>query len=136
MALMTQEVQDLFTKVKSVAFATPDAAGQPNCCVVGMKKVIDAETLYLSDQFFRKTLSNMKANQKVAVTFWEGHDAYQIYGSARYVDEGDEFLAQKEWVDALFAQMGMPIKAKGGVFVKVEAVYQVAAGSAAGEKLA
>lgn len=136
MAVMSQEVQDLFNNVKSLAFATVNADGQPNCCVVGMKKVIDAETVYVSDQFFKKTLANVQENQKVACAFWEGHDAFQIHGTARYVNEGDEFMAQKEWVDALFGQMGMPIKAKGGIFIHVDAVYQVAAGPQAGEKLA
>lgn len=136
MAVMSQEVQDLFGKVKSLAFATVSAEGQPNCCVVGMKKVIDSETVYVSDQFFKKTLANVQENQKVALTFWEGHDAFQIHGTARYVNEGEEFLQQKEWVDALFGQMGMPIKAKGGIFVHVDAVYQVAAGPQAGEKIA
>lgn len=136
MAAMSKEVQELFDGVKSLAFATAGADGQPNCCVVGMKKVIDAETVYVSDQFFKKTLANVQENQKVALTFWEGHDAFQIHGTARYVNEGEEFLAQKEWVDALFAQMGMPVKAKGGIFVHVDAVYQVAAGPQAGEQLA
>lgn len=136
MAAMSKEVQELFDGVKSLAFATASADGQSNCCVVGMKKVIDAETVYVSDQFFKKTLANVQENQKVALTFWEGHDAFQIHGTARYVNEGEEFLAQKEWVDALFAQMGMPVKAKGGIFVHVDAVYQVAAGPQAGEQLA
>lgn len=136
MTIMPNDVQALFDKVKSLAFATAGADGQPNCCVVGMKKVIDPETVYVSDQFFNKTLANVKANQKVALTFWEGHDAFQIHGTARYVNEGEEFLAQKEWADALFGQMGMPIKAKGGIFVRVDAVYQVAAGPQAGDKIA
>lgn len=136
MAVMSKEVQDLLTNVKSIAFATANADGQPNCCVVGMKKVIDAETVYVSDQFFNKTLANVKENQKVALTFWEGHDAFQIYGTARYVNEGEEFTSQKEWVDALFAQMGMPIKAKGGIYVHVDAVYNTAAGPNAGAQIA
>lgn len=136
MAVMSKEVQELFSKVGSLAFATVSEGGQPNCCVVGMKKVIDDETVYVSDQFFRKTLDNVRANQKVSLTFWEGHDAYQIHGTATYVNDGERFLTQKEWVDALFAQMGMPIKAKGGIFVHVDAVYQVAAGPQAGERLA
>ena len=38
MATMSKEVQELFDKVKSLAFATVGEGGQPNCCVVGMKK--------------------------------------------------------------------------------------------------
>ena len=136
MAVMPKEVQDLFTNVRCVAFATAALDGQPNCSVVAMKKVVDDETIYLSDQFFNKTLANMKENQKVSVVFWEGNEAYQIHGTARYVNEGEEFTSQKEWVDALFAKMGMPVQAKGGVYVSVDSVYVSTGGPTAGDQIA
>lgn len=136
MTALPVSAKELFEKVGTVVFSTAGADGQPNACIVGMKAVIDDETLYLSDQFFNKTLVNVKANAKVSVVFWEGHDAYQVHGTARYVNEGAEFEEQKAKVDAQFAQMGMPIKAKGGVFVAVDAVYDSAAGPHAGERIA
>lgn len=136
MATMPTEVQELFAKVSAVVFATASADGQPNASIVGMKRVVDDHTLYLSDQFFNKTLANIKENQKVSVVFWEGHDAYQIHGTVRYVDAGDEFEVQRAWADGLFAQMGMPVKAKGGCFVQVDAVYISAAGPQAGSQIA
>ncbi|WP_165170849.1 MULTISPECIES: pyridoxamine 5'-phosphate oxidase family protein [unclassified Adlercreutzia] len=135
MAVMPQEVKELFEKVPAVAFATATADGQPNASIVGMKWVIDDETIYLSDQFFKKTHANVLANAKVAVAFWEGHDAYQIHGTAR-IAEGAELEEQKAKADAKFAQIGMPIKAKGGVFVHVDAVYTSAAGPTAGDQIA
>lgn len=136
MTAMPKEVQDLFAKVPAIVFSTATVDGQPNASIVGMKQVIDDETLYLSDQFFKKTMANVQANDKVSVVFWEGHDAYQIHGTARYVNEGEEFLAQKAVVDEKFAQMGMPVKAKGGVFVHVDAVFTSAAGPTAGDRIA
>ena len=136
MAAMPAEVQKLFKEVKDVVFTTVSTEGQPNSCVVGMKAVIDDETVYLADQFFKKTLANVQANPKVAIVFWQGPEAYELYGTARYVNEGAEFEAQKAWVDAAFEQMGMPIKAKGGCFVKVESVFSSSPGPTAGEKLA
>lgn len=135
MAVMPSEVKDLFEKVGAVVFSTVSPSGQPNASIVGMKSVVDDETLYLSDQFFKKTMANVQSSEKVSVVFWEGHDAYQIHGTARYVNEGAEFEAKKAEVDALFAQMGMPIKAKGGVFVHVDAVYTSAAGATAGNQI-
>lgn len=136
MAALPIEVKALFEKVPTVVFATATADGQPNACIVGMKFVIDDETIYLSDQFFKKTLANVKANDKVAVVFWEGHDAYQIHGTARYVNEGEEFEKLKAKVDQIFAEKGAPIKAKGGVFVHVDEVFNTASGPHAGEKIA
>ena len=136
MAIMSPEVQELFTQVKDVVFSTATADGQPNGSIVGMKAIIDDETIYISDQFFNKTLANMLENQKVSIVFWEDRAAYQIHGTARYVNEGEEFLTQKAWVDAKFKEMGMPITAKGGVFVHVDAVYTSAPGPQAGDQIA
>ena len=136
MAVMPAEVQDLFKKVSDVVFTTASADGQPNSCIVGMKAIIDDETVYLSDQFFKKTLANVQANPKVAIVFWEGINAFELHGTARYVNEGPEFEAQKAWVDAAFEQMGKPIKAKGGCFVHVDAVFTSAPGPMAGDKIA
>ena len=136
MAVMPKEVQDAFNQMKNVVLATATPDGVPNADPMGMKKVIDAETVYISDQFFNKTLANVQANAKVSVVFWEGHDAYQIHGTARYVNEGPEFEEQRTWANDRFAQIGMPIKAKGGVFVHVDAVYTSAAGADAGKQIA
>lgn len=136
MAVMPQAVQDAFKAIKTVAFSTASTDAQPNTCVVAMKTVIDDETIYLSDQFFKKTLANVQENPKVAVTFWGDEGAYQIHGTARYVNEGEEFEAQKAWVDALFEKMGKPIVAKGGVFIHVDSVYSSAGGPGAGDQIA
>jgi hypothetical protein len=62
--------------------------------------------------------------------------AYQLYGTARYVNEGPEFEEQAAWVNAAFEKMGMPITAKGGVFVSVDAVYSSNPGPTAGDQIA
>ncbi|MDO4182554.1 MAG: pyridoxamine 5'-phosphate oxidase family protein [Coriobacteriia bacterium] len=136
MAVMPEEVKQLFTDVPNVVFATARPDGQPNCCIVGMKAVIDDETVYLSDQFFKKTLANVQENPKVSVVFWKDHAAFELYGTARYVNEGEEFEAQKAWVNAAFEKLGMPIRTKGGCFVKVEQVFSSAPGPTAGEQIA
>lgn len=136
MAVLPQEVKDLFSKVPNVYFATVNADGQPNMNVIGMKAVIDDETVYLSDQFFKKTLANVQQNQNVSILVCEGREAYQIYGTARYVNEGEEFEAQAKWVNETFEKIGLPFKAKGGCFVSVDAVYSSCAGPTAGDQLA
>lgn len=136
MAQMSQEVKEVFDSVKEVVFATATEDAQPNACIVGMKKIIDDETLYLSDQFFKKTLANVQANPKVSVVFYSGHDAYQIHGTARYVNEGPDFEDQAVWVNAAFEKMGLPIKTKGGVYVHVDEVYSSSAGANAGDRIA
>ncbi len=75
MAAMTQDVRELFETAENMVLCTASADGAPNGAAIDMKTVIDEETVYISDQFFRKTLANLKENQKVAVAFWTGHDA-------------------------------------------------------------
>ena len=81
MAKMTDRMKELFEKVPTVVLATATGDGAPNAVPVGSKKIIDDETILLSDQFFNKTLANLKSNPKVAVTFWKGFEGYQLKGS-------------------------------------------------------
>lgn len=136
MAVIPAEVQKLFTEVKNVAFATANAQGQPNSCVVAIKTIVDDETIYLSDQLFKKTLANIKENQAVSVLFWDDKEAYQLHGTARYINEGEEFAKRKAWAEAIFASLGMPLTPKGGVFVDVSAVYITTPGPTAGDRIA
>ena len=123
MAVMPKEVQDAFNQMKNIVLATATPDGVPNADPMGMKKVIDAETVYISDQFFNKTLANLKENQKVAITFWGDEGAYQIHGTATYINEGEQFEELKAWADGCFAAMGAPITAKGGVLVHVDELF-------------
>ena len=132
MAKIPQEALELFAAVPACVFGTSTTDGQPNTSIVGMKKVIDDETLYLSDQFFLKTKENFLANPKVSVVWWGDGGAYQVHGTAEYVED-EELIA---WANGAFESLGMPIKAKGGVKVAVEAVYTSAAGPNAGAQIA
>ena len=136
MTVMPENVQKAFKEIDNVVFVTAREDGQPNACIVGMKAVIDDETVYVSDQFFKKTLANVQANPKVSIVFWKGMEAYEIYGTARYVSEGAEFEEQAAWVNAAFEKMGMPMKAKGGCFVHVDEVFCSTPGPDAGSKIA
>ena len=102
-------------------------------------EVLFVNTYSASVQYYptvKKTLENVQANPKVAIVFWKGTEAYELYGTARYVNEGEEFTSQKEWVDAAFEKMGLPIKAKGGCYVHIDEVFSSAPGPQAGVKLA
>ena len=136
MAIMPPEVQEAFRNIGFCTLSTATADGQPNAAAIGMKCVVDDETVYISDQFFKKTLANLQANPKVAITFFDKDRAYQIHGTARYVNEGEEFEKQAAWVNAAFESMGRPVRAKGGAYVHVDAVYQMQAGPAAGDQIA
>ena len=98
MAQMTQRMQELFNTVRTAILSTATADGTPNAVPVGAKKIIDSETILISDQFFNKTLANMKANPQVAVTFWEGHEGYQLKGNVSIETSGRRYDETAQWI--------------------------------------
>jgi predicted pyridoxine 5'-phosphate oxidase superfamily flavin-nucleotide-binding protein len=135
MAKMSARIRELFEKVPTAVFSTADPDGQPNVVPVGAKKIIDEETVLISDQFFNKTRANLEANPRVAVTFWEGHEGYQLKGRATVETSGPRFEETARWIEEQGNRVGFPLKSKGVVIIKVEAVYGVSPGPGAGRQL-
>lgn len=136
MAQMTERMQELFKKVPAVVLSTATADGTPNAVPVGAKKILDDQTILISDQFLNKTLANMKSNPQAAVTFWEGHEGYQLKGTITIETSGQRFEETARWIDDLSAKAGFPLKSKGAVIMKIEEIFAVAPGPGAGKKLA
>ena len=136
MAYMTERMKELFNKVPIVVLATVSEEGTPNAVPVGAKKIIDDETILMSDQFFKKTLTNMKSNPQVAVTFWEGHEGYQLKGSVTIETTGQRFEDTAKWIHEMSSKAGVPRKSKGAVILRIEEIYGLAPGPGAGKKLA
>lgn len=135
MAQMTERMQELFKNVKTAVLSTASSDGIPNAVPVGAKKIIDGETILISDQFLNKTLSNMKANPNVAVTFWDGHEGYQVKGTVTIETTGPRFEETARWIDEMSHKTGMPLKSKGAVILKIREIYGVSPGPGAGKKL-
>jgi predicted pyridoxine 5'-phosphate oxidase superfamily flavin-nucleotide-binding protein len=136
MAKMTERMMEVFNKIPTAVLATATADGTPNAVPVGAKKIIDDETVLISDQFFGKTLANIKANPKVAVTFWEGHEGYQLKGTVTVETSGARFEETAKWIEEMGNKSGFPLKSKGAVILKIDEIYGVAPGPGAGKKLA
>ncbi|MDZ7833693.1 MAG: pyridoxamine 5'-phosphate oxidase family protein [Desulfobacterales bacterium] len=136
MAKMTDRMKELFEKVPAAVVATATPDGEPNAVPVGAKKIIDDETILISDQFLNKTLANMKSNPRVAVSFWEGHEGYQLKGSITIETSGKRYEETAKWVEEMGNKAGFPLKSKGAVILKIEEIYGLAPGPGAGKKLA
>lgn len=136
MARMNERVKELLEKVPTAVLSTASTEGEPNVVPVGAKKVLDDETVLISDQFFNKTRANLESNPRAAVTFWEGHEGYQLKGRVTVETSGERFEETARWIEELGNKVGFPLKSKGAVILKVEAVYGVAPGPGAGRQLA
>jgi hypothetical protein len=129
-------MKEIFAKQRIFTLATADLKGVPNVVPVGAVKILGDETILVSDQYFHKTLKNLKENPNVAMSFWEMGEGYQIKGKAKIHTEGKIFEETAEWIRRRSEEIGRPIKSKGAVVIKIKAIYSVSPGSKAGEKIA
>ena len=77
-------------------------------------KSLFVKTIRISDQFFGKTLANMKANPRVAAMFWDGFEGYQVKGTVTIEITGPRFEETARWIEELTNNAGFPLKSKGG----------------------
>ena len=136
MAQMTDRMREIFNKVPTVVLSTATIDGIPNAVPVGAKKLVDGETILFSDQFFKKTLANLKSNPRVAVLFWDGHEGYQLKGTVTIETAGSRFEETVRWIEELSSRVGFPLKSKGVIVMKIEEIYSVSPGPQAGNLVA
>jgi predicted pyridoxine 5'-phosphate oxidase superfamily flavin-nucleotide-binding protein len=135
MAQMTEKMSEMLEKVPFAIIATATSDGIPNAVPIGAKKTIDRETILISDQFFNKTLANMKANPRVSLTYWEENAGYQLKGSVTIETTGSRFKETARWVEEIGKKLGFPLKSKGAVILRVEEIYAIGPGPDAGKRL-
>ncbi|MFO7987580.1 MAG: pyridoxamine 5'-phosphate oxidase family protein [Desulfatiglandaceae bacterium] len=136
MAEMTQRIKDLFERVPAVVLSTVSMDGTPNAVPVGSKRIISDNTLLFSNQFLNKTLANMKDNPKVAVTFWEKQEGYQLKGRVSIKTTGKLYEDTVKWIEDLGNKIGFPLESKGAILFSIEEIYGVSPGPGAGKRLA
>jgi predicted pyridoxine 5'-phosphate oxidase superfamily flavin-nucleotide-binding protein len=78
MAKVTHEIKESLKATKIAYLATATKDGGPNVVPIAAVKFLDDETLLISDQYFGKTLNNLKENPKIALTWWGDKDGFQI----------------------------------------------------------
>ena len=136
MAKMNQRVREIFENQQTVVLATATKNGVPNVVPINAKKIIDDETILISDQFLNKTLTNMKDNPQVALTCWDKYEGYQIKGKATIEISGQLYQDTARWIEERGKKLNIPLKSKGAIVVKITEIYNVSPGPQAGVKIA
>jgi len=131
MVKLTAEVKEALTGVKLLYLATASKDHTPNVVPIGAFKLLDDETMLISDQFFKKTLQNMKDNPKLALAFWGDKGGFQIKGTITLHANDDIFKKDVEWMKELRPNL----TPKTAVVLKITEVYIIKAGPDAGKKL-
>ncbi len=106
----------------ALALATVDEKDNPHCIAVGDVKVVN-DIILIGDIYMKKTIKNIKRNNKVALVVWdrnweENCEGYQIKGKAEYFTNG------KWW--ELVKKIHKGFQAKGAIVVKVNKIRHYA----------
>jgi predicted pyridoxine 5'-phosphate oxidase superfamily flavin-nucleotide-binding protein len=131
MVKLTQEIKDTMPKGTMYFFVTCSKAVVPNAVPIKALKLLDDETILVSDQYFNKTMKNLQENPQVAISFWGEKGGCQIKGTAT-VHKGDKiFEDDVAWIK----EMNPKLTPKSAVVVKITEVFGLKPGPDAGKKL-
>jgi predicted pyridoxine 5'-phosphate oxidase superfamily flavin-nucleotide-binding protein len=116
--MITSEAKKLIEE-NPVAIATC-VFDKPNISVAAYIKVIDDNTLVITDNYMAKTVSNINKNNKIEIAVWDKDwVGYKISGKASYETTG-KWL---EFVQKMSENKGLP--AKGAILVTVNEIKRI-----------
>jgi len=131
MVKLSAEIKESLAATKLVYLATATKKGVPNAVPIGAFKLLDDGTMLISDQFFNKTLANLKENPHAAVTFWGEKGGFQIKGTTTIHTSDAIFKEDAAWVKELKPNL----VAKSAIVLTITDVFQVKPGPGAGQKI-
>ena len=131
MVNLTPEVKESLTGAKLVYMATSSKDRVPNVVPIAAFKLVDDGTILISDQYFNKTLQNMKENPKIALSWWGDKGGFQIKGTVTLHTNDEIFRQNVAWMKESWPKF-VP---KSAVKVKITDVYAVKPGPEPGKKI-
>ena len=131
MVTLTNEIKESLAATKLAFFATSAKDRTPNVVPIAAFRVLEDGTLLISDQFFNKTLANMKENPKAAISWWGEKGGFQIKGTVTIHTDGEIWRQDLAWMKEIRPNL----KPKGAVVLKITDVYTVVPGTEPGKKI-
>jgi predicted pyridoxine 5'-phosphate oxidase superfamily flavin-nucleotide-binding protein len=133
MVTLTKEMQDALAKTELFPLATASKQGVPNVVPIRYLHVADASTLWITDNYFAKTLANLKENPQASLYVWppDTQACLQLKGTAEIKTEGADY----ERMRALVHQKKPDLPAKSLVIFHITEVFDCLPGTTAGRKL-
>ena len=131
MVTLTSEIKESLAATKLAFLATSALDRTPNVVPIAAFRVLDDATLLISDQFFNKTLANMKENKKAAISWWGEKGGFQIKGTVTIHTDGEIWRQDVAWMK----ELRPTLKPKGAVVMKITDVYAVKPGTEPGKKI-
>jgi predicted pyridoxine 5'-phosphate oxidase superfamily flavin-nucleotide-binding protein len=131
MVKLTDEIRESLVGTKTIFLATSSKDRIPNVVPIGAFTLLDDETLLISDQFFLKTLRNLRENPVVALSWWGDKGGYQLKGPVTLHTDDEVFRKDVAWMKELRPHL----TPKSAVILRIADVYQVRPGPDAGKKI-
>jgi predicted pyridoxine 5'-phosphate oxidase superfamily flavin-nucleotide-binding protein len=133
MAKLTADMKEAFSKMKVFPIATASKDGTPNVVPLAIVELVDDETIWITDNFMNKTMSNLRVNPKVAIYIWgpEIKGCFQIKGVVAIKTSGKEYDEMKAKVNI----KNPALPARSLVIVKITEVFECKPGPMAGSKI-
>ena len=131
MVSFNAEIKSEFQKLKTIYLATASKAGVPNVVPIGAMFLIDDETLWVIDNFMKKTMNNVKENPVASFDIWnpDGTMSYQVKCDVKYENSGADYEKARD----MMHQKRADLPAKGLLKLTFKEIYQVKPGPGAGD---
>lgn len=131
MVMLSDQMKGSLEGTKTLFLATASNDGIPNVVPIGAFTLLDDETLLISDQFFLKTIHNLRENPVVALSWWGDKGGFQLKGPVTLHTDDEVFRKDVAWMKELRPHL----TPKSAVILKITDVYQVRPGPDAGKKI-
>ena len=133
MARITAQMRGVAEKAAAFVVATATASGEPNVVPMTFARILSDDEVLLMDNFLRKTMENIRANPRVAISVWRQgpSEGYQLKGEARIETAGEVFEDGVKWVQ----DKSPKLNPRAAVVVKVDSIYLLTPGLEAGNRV-
>ena len=132
MVKLTPEMIEMIKSAKVIPFATASADGEPNVIPIGVLYVIDPETLWIGNQFFKATERNLRENPRACLYLWspETKGCLKIKGNVTLINDGPDYEDMKKRV-----KDAKNLVCNQLIVMKVTSAFDCKSGPKAGERL-
>jgi uncharacterized protein len=133
MTSLNPEMKETFSKIKVFPVATASRSGIPNVSLIAFVLLVSDDTIWLADNFMKKTIGNLIENPSAAISVWDpdSKKCFQIKGTVEIKTSGPEYEKMKKMVHDKKPEL----PAKSLVILKINEVYSCVPGPDAGKKL-
>jgi predicted pyridoxine 5'-phosphate oxidase superfamily flavin-nucleotide-binding protein len=133
MVKLTADMKDAFEKMKIFSVATASKDGTPNVVPIGVVEIVSDDTIWITDNFMNKSLSNLAVNPKIALYVWgpEIKGCFQVKGVASVKTSGKDFDTMKATINA----KNPALPARSLIILKITEVFECQPGPKAGSKI-